>query len=116
MITIKEILQQQGLASNEINTRFKNKQILINGEPCLDLKQEINLVEKIDLPEFGFMLLSNGDDISFNQLLMFGADNLYNSNINNKFVDWWNNNTILIKFSKKDTLLIRTTNISWIKD
>ena len=124
MIKISEILKQQGLFSQDIKARIKNKQISINDEPISDENFEINcnvikntkkdvtginfnneIVDIIDAGDFVFNLVSNKKWLAMIQI--FGLENLFGeTNINNDLTLFLKD-FILLKTSKKQIFVIR---------
>lgn len=124
MIKISEILKQQGMFSQDIKARIKNKQISINDEPISDENFEVNcnvvkntkkdvtgigfdneIVDIIDAGDFVFNLVSNKKWLIMIQI--FGLENLFGeTNINNDLTLFLKD-FILLKTSKKQIFVIR---------
>lgn len=110
-----EILKQQGLFSSDLKARFKNKQITINGEVAsIDVDLDIETIEdvsgavKVDVINSGvfiFNLLKTNSNFS-HQMIIFGFENLFNSNIKNSLTDILDQ-FILIKISRNDSFLLK---------
>jgi hypothetical protein len=123
-IKISEILKQQGLFSQDIKTRIKNKQITINGEIVSDENFEIDcnvikntkkditgiefggeVADVIDVGDFVFKLVSNEKWLSMLQI--FGFENLFGeTNIKNDLTLFLKD-FILLKTSKKQIFVIK---------
>lgn len=105
---ISEILKEQGLFSNDIKNRIKNKQITINGE-TISSDIDINCIKIIDGCDFVFNMCKNKNWLD--KLKMFGIENLFESNIDNDLTMFLKN-FIWIKISKKQFLIaIKNTEI-----
>jgi len=74
-----EILKQRGIFSKEIKSRLKQNQITINNEVIksdIELNVEVKWIEASDLIK--------EDNIFTIQMKIFGFENLFNCNIDNK--------------------------------
>ena len=116
-----EILKQKGLFSNEIKARIKNSQITINNEVIksdVDLTIEteevldkflgedlITVAKCIEASDLIFNLIKE-DQIFSIQMMIFGFENLFNSNIDNRLTKKLNE-FLLIKISKKEIFLLK---------
>jgi hypothetical protein len=125
-VKISEILKQQGLFSNDIKTRIKNKQIFINGESISDdlefdcsIIKNVNkdvtgvefgndIVEVFDAGDFVFDLVSNRKWLA--RIQVFGIENLFDTNIENDLTLFLKK-FIFVKISKKQIFVIKKTNI-----
>jgi len=58
-MTIKEILKHQGLASKDIEQRFKNNQILLNGQVTKDTNLDVNENFIMSFDEYIYYLSTN---------------------------------------------------------
>lgn len=122
LVKLSEILRQQGLFSQDIKARIKNKQISINGEAisedieidCAMVKNTSkdvtgkefggDIADAIDAGDFLFNLLSNRKWAV--QIEMLGFENLFDTNIENDLT-FFLKNFILLKISKKQILVLR---------
>jgi len=109
LIKLSEILKQQGLFSQDIKARFKNKQMSINGESIsedVDINCSIvsGKVETIDVGDFLFGIISNKDWAL--KIHIFGFENLFDTNIENNLTLFLKN-FIFLKTSKKQILILK---------
>lgn len=114
MIKIFEVLKQNGLFSNDIRTRLKNKQLEINGEKLtsnIELDVEVDDDDNVDIIETGGFIcnLIKNNNTFLLQMKIFGFENLFDSNINSELTKIFDD-FFLIKISKKDSFLIRKNN------
>ena len=112
---IIDILKQKGLFANDIRARFKNNQIKLNGEITQDVNLNIELDEKnnaiiIDVGDFIFSLLKKNKMFGI-QLKMFDFETMSESNVNCELKEILNN-FFIIRFSKKDIIVVKKKNKS----
>lgn len=119
---ISEILKQQGLFSQDIKSRIKNKQIFINGESISDdieidcaivtnKKKDVagvefgnDIVDVIDAGDFLFDLIKNKN--WRDKIEIFGFENLFDTNIKNDLTLFLKS-FIFLKISKKQILILK---------
>lgn len=100
-----EILKQRGIFSKEIKSRLKQNQITINNEIIksdIDLNVDVKCIEVSDL----ICDLIKEDSIFSIQMKIFGFENLFNCNIDNKLTKKLNQ-FLLIRPSKKEMFLLK---------
>lgn len=108
-----DILKQRGLFSNDIKARIKNKQITLNGEVIifdldLNIELENDKAKVFEVGDFIFNLIKSNEKFS-NQLIIFGFDDLFDSNIKSDLTTILDQ-FIVIKTSKKETFLLKKNN------
>ena len=108
-----DILKQRGLFSSDIKVRIKNKQITLNGEVIIfDLDMNIELendkAKVFEVGDFIFNLIKSNNNFS-NQLMIFGFEDLFESNIKSELTNILNQ-FVIIKTSKKETFLLKKNN------
>ena len=100
-----DILKQRGLFSNDIKSRIKNKQITLNDEIVkFDVELEVDS-EVLETGDFIFNLIKSNKNFS-DKLIIFGFDNLFDSNIKSDLTEVLCQ-FIFIKTSKKETFLLK---------
>jgi len=117
IVKLSEILKQQGLFSQDIKTRLKNKQISINGEAVIeDFEFNIVTVESVvggeiiekpkvmDAGVFLFNLISDRSDWLL-KIKMFGFEELFDSNIENDLTIFLKK-FMFLKTSKKQLFIL----------
>lgn len=105
-----DILKQRGLFSSDIKTRIKNKQITVNGDVVnsdieLNIELENDNVKVFEIGDFIFNLIKSNKKIS-NQLMIFGIEDLFDSNIKNELTNILDQ-FFIIKTSKKEIFLLK---------
>jgi hypothetical protein len=102
--TLFDILKEQGLFSNDIKSRMKNKQIKINGEIVTE-NLKINISGIFPTDEFIASLCSNPKWAL--QMQFIGLENILFSNIETDLKEVLKKN-IIIRTSKKQSFVIKT--------
>jgi hypothetical protein len=123
LIKLSEILKQQGLFSQDIKARLKNKQISINGE---SISEDINIdcsiikntkkdatgqcfnndiADVIDAGDFLFNLIRSNEKWQ-NQIRIFGFEELFDTNIENELTLFLKS-FIFLKISKKQIFILK---------
>jgi hypothetical protein len=118
LIKLSEILKQQGLFSQDIKVRIKNKQIQINGESisedneidCVIIKdkRDNDVIDIVDAGDFLFGYVSNENWLA--KIKIFGFENLFNTNIENELTLVLKG-FMFIKVSKKQMFVLKKANI-----
>jgi len=121
-VKLSEILKQQGLFSQDIKNRLKNKQMSINGEAiCEDIELDVVVVENkkkdvtgvpfggevvkvVDAGIFLFNLISDRSDWLL-KIKMFGFEELFDSNIENDLTIFLKK-FMFLKTSKKQLFIL----------
>lgn len=100
-----EILKSRGLFSKDILSRFKNKQIKVNGE---SVDKDFNVPDSFELDSFENLIteIVETNNTWTNQLHFIGIDNIIGSNIETTLKDFLLEN-LVVKTSKKDSFVIR---------
>ncbi len=112
---ISEILKQNGIFSNDIRQRFKNKQIKLNGEIVSNIDLDIELIpskndDSVDVAktvvagDFISNIIKN-DTTIFSKLQIFDFETLSDSNINSELKSMFDN-FLILRFSKVDVLFL----------
>lgn len=110
---LSEILKQQGVFSQDVKARIKNRQIFINGEPisedieinCTVVKNKFD-EDVADAIEAGDLLLNIVKNKAWKtQIQILGFESLFDSNIENDLVLLLKKH-ILLKISKKQVLIL----------
>lgn len=112
---ISEVLKNMGFFSNDIKSRFNNKQIKINGIQTDDidldivditdiLKEKQILKSSWDAGEFIFDILIDNPDVIL-KLKQIGIDNAFDNNIENNCFDFLSN-FLLLQISKNDKIIL----------
>ena len=78
---ISDILKQQGIFAAEIKTRFKNKQIQLNGDIVTDI--EVGDVDVLDAGDFVFDMIKKHGQPMFQFLQLNGLECSFETNIKN---------------------------------
>lgn len=100
---LTNILKNRGIFSKEIKSRFKQKQIKVNGE-VLENDIDIDVDSILDVGDFVFLLMRN--NVWKLRLQMFGLEGLFSSNIKNDLTEFLQN-FMLVRTSKKDIFVIK---------
>jgi hypothetical protein len=100
---ISDLLKQQGIFSAEIKTRFKNKQIQLNGEVVTDI--DVGDVDVLDAGDFVFDMIRKHGQTMFTFFQMVGLENAFDTNMKNNITQILSSFSFL-KTSKRECFIL----------
>lgn len=102
---ISDILKARGMFSNDIKSRFKNKQMSLDGE-VIDQDIEINVQDElIDAGDFIFDHIAN-DKNKIALCNIIGFENLFACNIESEFINFLKTFHVL-RISKREVIVLK---------